>query len=240
MQNSFFYPKNAKLNQWYVDFYRKIYIMYSGELSMNQAKIGKFIAERRKSVGFTQAQLAEKLNITDRAVSKWERGKSLPDASVMMALCELLHINANELLSGEMLSAEKYDEQIERHLLDMVEQKQESDKRLLRAEILLMIFSFLPLLASVGVVIFVPMKEWQAVALVLSSCLPLLCVTPFLLKIEQTAGYYTCEKCGHTYVPQYKHVFFAPHLSRKRWMPCPHCNQKSWHKKVLSKEEHEV
>lgn len=67
---------------------------------MDQRKIGTFIMERRKERGLTQAQLAEKLNITDRAVSKWETGKSLPDSSIMLALCGILDITADELLSG--------------------------------------------------------------------------------------------------------------------------------------------
>ena len=68
---------------------------------MDQEKIGKFIAECRKENGYTQASLAEKLGITDRAISKWENGKSMPDASIMLELCELLKINVNELLTGE-------------------------------------------------------------------------------------------------------------------------------------------
>lgn len=71
---------------------------------MNQTDIGKFIAARRKEKNLTQAQLAEKLNITDRAVSKWERGKSMPDSSVMLELCHILGITVNELLSGEVLN----------------------------------------------------------------------------------------------------------------------------------------
>lgn len=67
---------------------------------MDQGKIGTFIMECRKSRGLTQAQLAEKLNITDRAVSKWENGKSLPDSSIMLELCALLGITADELLRG--------------------------------------------------------------------------------------------------------------------------------------------
>lgn len=66
---------------------------------MNQEKIGKFIASCRKECGFTQASLAEKLGITDRAVSKWETGKSIPDASIMLELCNLLEISVNELLT---------------------------------------------------------------------------------------------------------------------------------------------
>ena len=71
---------------------------------MDQQKIGKFIAECRKKHGLTQMQLAEKLNITDRAVSKWENGRSLPDSSIMLELCSLLGITVNDLLSGEVVS----------------------------------------------------------------------------------------------------------------------------------------
>lgn len=67
---------------------------------MEQVKIGKFIASKRKEQGLTQLQLAEKLGITDRAVSKWETGKSLPDASLMPELCKLLKITINDLLCG--------------------------------------------------------------------------------------------------------------------------------------------
>ena len=76
---------------------------------MNQAGIGKFIAKRRKEKKLTQAQLAEKLNITDRAVSKWETGKSMPDSYIMLALCEILGITVNELLSGEEIDMERYE-----------------------------------------------------------------------------------------------------------------------------------
>ena len=70
---------------------------------MDQIKIGKFIAECRKKNNLTQMQLAEKLNITDRAISKWENGKSMPDSSIMLELCNELKISVNELLSGEMI-----------------------------------------------------------------------------------------------------------------------------------------
>ena len=73
---------------------------------MDQIKIGKFIASCRKEQGMTQAVLAEKLGISDRAISKWETGKSMPDSGIMLDLCELLKINVNELLSGERIMAE--------------------------------------------------------------------------------------------------------------------------------------
>ena len=73
---------------------------------MDQIKIGKFIASCRKEEGMTQAELAEKLGISDRAVSKWETGKSMPDSGIMLELCGFLKINVNELLSGERIMAE--------------------------------------------------------------------------------------------------------------------------------------
>ena len=87
---------------------------------MDQVRTGKFIAEKRKEQGLTQMQLAEALGITDRAVSKWETGKSLPDASIMLELCGLLKITVNDLLNGEVVSMEKYNAAMDRNLLEMV------------------------------------------------------------------------------------------------------------------------
>ena len=75
---------------------------------MNQEKIGKFIAECRKEQNYTQAVLAEKLGITDRAISKWENGNSVPDTEILLSLCSALDISINELLSGEKLPPEDY------------------------------------------------------------------------------------------------------------------------------------
>lgn len=90
---------------------------------MNQEAIGKFIATCRKERGFTQVQLAEKLNITNRAVSKWETGKSCPDASIMLELCKILEITVNELLSGESLSMVDYQKKAEENLVELQEKK---------------------------------------------------------------------------------------------------------------------
>ena len=202
---------------------------------MDQIKIGKFIAERRKKNNLTQMQLAEKLNITDRAISKWENGKAMPDSSIMLDLCNELKITVNELLSGEMIEMNNYDERVEKNLLDMVKQKEENDRRLLRMEILMGILCILPLIISIIIVTIVPMEEWLASVIVLTNLLPLLIATPFALKIEQTAGYYECSKCHHKYVPTYPSVFWAMHIARTRYMKCPECNKASWHKKVISK-----
>ncbi len=92
---------------------------------MNQIEIGKFIANQRKEIGLTQAQLAEQLAITNRAVSKWETGKSMPDVSIMLQLCEILGITVNDLLSGKKLNTQEEKIENEKHILSMLLAKKE-------------------------------------------------------------------------------------------------------------------
>lgn len=91
---------------------------------MNQEKIGNFIAKCRKEQGMTQAQLADKLDITYKSVSKWERGKGLPDASRMIDLCNILKITVNDLLSGDKISENNYVNQADDNLVELQKQKQ--------------------------------------------------------------------------------------------------------------------
>ena len=203
---------------------------------MDQIKIGRFIAQCRKSEGLTQMQLAERLGVTDRAVSKWENGRAMPDSSIMLELCEQLKITVNDLLSGEVVTMENYNKELENNLIDMVKLKEKNDRRLLRMEIVLGIIAVLPLLFTVIIVLAVPMEEWLGGLIAALSVIPLLIATPFALRIEQTAGYYECKACGHKYVPNYKNVFMAMHYGRTRYMKCPECHKRSWQKKVISKE----
>ena len=202
---------------------------------MDQIKIGKFIAERRKKANLTQMQLAEKLNITDRAVSKWETGKSLPDSSIMLELCEILEITVNDLLSGEVITMDNYNKEMENNLLEMVKQKEKSDKTLLAMEVLLGSLCMTVFFALIMVASLVTMEDWLRILLILIGFAPLLIATPFMLRIEQKAGYYKCQKCGHRYIPKYSSVFLAMHMGRTRYMKCPECGKKSWQKKVISK-----
>ena len=204
---------------------------------MDQMKIGRFIAERRKMKNLTQAQLSEKLNITDRAVSKWENGRSLPDSSIMLELCEILDITVNDLLSGEVVVMEKYDKNLENNLLEIIKEKEKADKHLLAMEI---VIGFVSIGIMLGLCIFAayaPMEEWIRIVLIIIGFIPVLILTPFMLKIEQTAGYYECQKCGNRYIPKYSSVFMSMHAGRTRYMKCPKCNEKSWQKKVISKEK---
>ena len=106
---------------------------------MDQIKIGKFIAERRKNKNLTQFQLAEKLNITDRAISKWENGRSMPDSSIMLDLCKELEISVNELLSGEMIDMKDYDKKAEENLYNLNKSNEHKKKLLIRCGIIMVL-----------------------------------------------------------------------------------------------------
>ena len=204
---------------------------------MDQVKIGKFIADRRKNVNLTQMQLAEKLGISDRAVSKWETGRSLPDSSIMLELCGILEITVNELLSGEVIIMEHYNKESESNLLEMVKEKEAADKRLLALEWVIGILSVLVLLIPVTIGSLVPIQqEWVRLIIVFSGFIPAFAGFFCALRIEQVAGYYACKECGHRYVPTFKAVNMAMHMGRTRYMRCPNCGKKSWQRKVISKE----
>ena len=207
---------------------------------MDQIKIGKFIQEKRKEQGLTQMQLAEALGITDRAVSKWETGRSLPDAAIMLELCKLLHITVNDLLNGEVVSMENYDKHTEEMLLEMVKQKELADKRLLTFEVVIGVVSTLFLAAMVAVggwMLANKMSQWIYIVLFVVGFAQFIVCMSFALRIEQVAGYYECAKCGHRHVPTYASTYLAMHVGRTRFLKCPHCGKYSWQKKVIGKEE---
>ena len=202
---------------------------------MDQIKIGKFIAECRKNNNLTQMQLAEKLNITDRAISKWENGKSMPDSSMMLDLCNELKISVNELLSGEVVKMEDYKKQAEENLLKIEKEREQKDKQLLNLEIVIGYLSSITFLVLIFVASYVEMQLWLRVILIVFGFIVFVIGASKALKIEQIAGYYECGKCHHKYIPTYSSVLWSMHINRTRYMKCPKCNEKSWQKKVISR-----
>lgn len=200
---------------------------------MDQIKIGKFIGDKRKNKNITQSELAEMLNITDRAVSKWERGICLPDASNMLELCKILDISINDLFSGEKVDMKDNDKKLEENLLEMAKLKERKDKDLLNLEIVIGTIVTINFLALVFIASFIEMQDFLRITIIVIGLIPFLIGCFYCLKIEQTAGLYECSKCGHKYIPTYKSVFFAKHIGRKRKMKCPKCGIKSYNKKVL-------
>ena len=204
---------------------------------MDQIKIGKFIASCRKEQGITQAVLAEKIGISDRAVSKWETGKSMPDSGIMLELCDFLNINVNELLSGERIMAESYDKRAEENLLAMKQEIEEKNRQMLKAEYWVVLPAILAGIVIVFVASFIVMPVWLRIVLIAFALVMIFTVAFIAIGIEQKVGYYECQNCGHRYVPTYWQTNLVLHTGRTRHMKCPKCGKRSWQRKVLTKED---
>ena len=206
---------------------------------MNQEKIGRFIAELRKEKNMTQQELADKLNITDRAISHWENGRSIPDAGVILELCKILNINVNELLSAKKIKEEKYNERAEESLLEMRREIETQNKRILTLNkiiinLAIIIFVVIGLAAT-----FIEMSMLIRNIIFAVDLVMLILVGFFTLNILQKTGYYECQECKHQYIPRYTQMFFSMSgITNTNWrMKCPKCKKKCLHKKVLTKNE---
>ena len=200
---------------------------------MDQEKIGRFIQKRRKEKKLTQSELAEKLNITDRSVSKWENGICLPDAGTMPKLCKILNISINDLFSGEIVDMKNNEKKLEENLLEMAKFKEEKDKQLLALEYVIGYTASITFLILIFVASFVEMESWLRILLIVAGSSIFAYGVGNAIKIEQVAGYYECSDCHHKYVPTYQSVFWAQHMGRTRKLKCPNCGKKTWNKKVL-------
>jgi transcriptional regulator with XRE-family HTH domain/DNA-directed RNA polymerase subunit RPC12/RpoP len=180
-------------------------------------------------------QLAEKLNITDRAISKWENGKAMPDSSIMLDLCNELKISVNELLSGEMLEMKDYDKKTKELLIEMAKKEELNNKRLMRAMYVIVIMSVVALVSIVCLAQYFVVNTVLKNTICVIATIVALATMYYGLKLEVDAGYYECKKCHHKFVPTYKEVLWSTHIGTTRHLKCPNCNEKSWCKKGLSK-----
>ena len=202
---------------------------------MDQLKIGKFIADCRKRKNLTQMQLAEKLGITDKAISKWERGIAMPDSSIMLELCDILGISVNELLSGEKISMENNNQKNEQLLLDMTKELERKNKTIWSSMWVIMIVSITALFAGILIAAFlIPEGIWQFVT-IFGICIVFLIPCFYALKLEVSVGAYKCKNCGCEIVPTYKEAMNAMHMGFTRYLKCPNCNKRTWCKKVIKK-----
>lgn len=202
---------------------------------MNQIKIGKFISECRKKNNLTQMQLAEKLNITDRAISKWENGKSMPDSSIMLQLCNELKITVNELLSGEMIDMGEYDKKTEELLLKLAKQDELKNKKLMTSMWTILITSTIFYLIILFLAINL-LGEGIMLGTIICISTIIFVTSGFIgLKFEVDAGYCECKNCHHKFVPTYKEAMFSTHMGTMRHLKCPECHKRTWAKKVMSK-----
>ena len=193
---------------------------------MDQIKIGRFIAETRKSKNLTQKQLAEKLSISDKTVSKWECGKGLPDVSIMLDLCEELQITVNDLLTGEIVSEIDYQKKAEENMMNLMKENQENKKRM----ILSVICAVITIIATCSLVVIASYIEMPVIARVAVIILALV-TGVFGIEaaavLEVKAGYYECPHCKALFVPTMGEYVKGYHTITRRRLTCHECGKTS-------------
>ena len=199
---------------------------------MNQIKIGNFIAECRKNKNLTQVQLAEKLNVSDRAVSKWENGKAMPDSNIMLNLCSILGINVNELLCGETIDFAKKEEQFNELIYQMATNEERYHKRLLYSACMIVAISLVAFICLITLIsLLIPECAFQNFLIIISVILFIIpCIVALKFKIE--TGFYECKTCQHMFVPDYKGIALLMRTPSRRLLKCTKCGKWNWCKKI--------
>lgn len=205
---------------------------------MDVVKIGKFISSCRKEKGYTQAALAELLGVSDGAVSKWENGRSMPDSSIMLQLCEILSINVNELLKGEKLIVEDEVRISEELIISLKEMEEKKAQQFLFLEKCTGVIIAITLVSICGIAFCIGSLSELYSRLLLGLVVFIMAGYIFIgIWLEQMAGYYQCSECGFVYTATFKNVLRAANIGRRRKMCCPNCKKTNYHNKVMNKEQ---
>ncbi len=201
---------------------------------MDQIKIGEFIAEERKAKKYTQRELADKLSISDKTISKWERGSGFPEVSLLLPLCNELEITVNELLSGERLQAMDYKKKAEKNMVNLVKEAQESKKKIIMSAMVgvLVIVAAVPLFVVAGMF---EMQVWTRVLLMGIGFVITVMGIAIACVLDREAGAFECPECNNRFVPDMKSYIMGPHTITKRKLVCPYCGAHKYCKKVLTK-----
>jgi len=201
---------------------------------MDQIKIGKFIAEERKTKKYTQRELADKIGISDKTISKWERGNGFPEVSLLLPLCNELGISVNELLSGERLQEEDYKKKAEENMVNLVKETQESKKKIILSAVVagLVIVAAMPLFILAGVI---EMEVWIRVLLLVIGFIIMVVGIAVACVLDRDAGAFECPECKERFVPDMKSYVMGPHTITKRKLTCPKCGCSKYCKHVLTR-----
>ena len=191
---------------------------------MEPTRIGRFIAERRKALGLTQRQLAEQLSVSDKAVSKWETGRGLPDVLLMLPLCAALGITVNDLLSGERVGEGDYRKKAEENMMELVRENAENRQRLLQS-IACGGVTVVAVCALVALAAFLPLPALARVALLLLAMATAVVGIWAAATLDARAGWFECPHCKELFVPPMADYVKGCHTFTKRRLTCPRCGQ---------------
>lgn len=191
---------------------------------MDQIRIGKFIAEARKSRNLTQRQLADALSISDKTVSKWECGKGLPEVSLMLPLCAALGITVNDLLSGEKVSSRDYQKKAEGNMVNLMKENEENRKRMA----LSMITSVITIIAVCALIVIASFLDLPAIVRILLIVFSVAVAAAGIgaaVMLDIKAGYFECPHCKECFVPSMDEYIKGYHTFTKRRLTCPKCGK---------------
>ena len=150
---------------------------------MNQEKIGKFIAECRKNKKMTQSELAEKLGVTDKSIGNWENGRNMPDLSLFKPLCDELGITINDLMSGEKISKEKYQEKFEENIVNTIDYSSKKINKYTNViGIILVVFGLF--IAMSAVIMFPSESSWGSIYSVFGVMIFVIGISKFTKKLK--------------------------------------------------------
>lgn len=203
---------------------------------MDERKIGSLIARERKDKNLTQAELAEKLHVSEKTVSKWENGRGLPDTGLLLNLCSIFGISVNELLSGERLSATEYREKAENNMSNLlVQRKSNRDKILFSAVCCFLTISVMLVCALLAG--FLAMPLWLRICLLVYGFLIAVFGIGTAIFYDRKAGSFICKYCGKKFVPSAKAYFISYHTFTARRLKCPFCGKTGMCKKSLEDKD---
>ena len=191
---------------------------------MEPTRIGRFIAERRKALGLTQRQLAEQLSVSDKAVSKWETGRGLPDVLLMPPLCAALGITVNDLLSGERVGEGDYRKKAEENMMELVRENAQNRQRLLQS-IACGGVTVVAVCALVALAAFLPLPALARVALLLLAMATAVVGIWAAATLDARAGWFECPHCKELFAPAMADYVKGLHTFTRRRLTCPHCGQ---------------
>ena len=191
---------------------------------MEPTRIGRFIAERRKALGLTQRQLAEQLSVSDKAVSKWETGRGLPDVLLMPPLCAVLGITVNDLLSGERVGEGDYRKKAEENMMELMRENAENRQRLLQS-IACGGVTVVAVCALVALAAFLPLPAFARVVLLLLAMATAVVGIWAAATLDARAGWFECPHCKELFAPPMADYVKGCHTFTKRRLTCPRCGQ---------------
>jgi len=195
---------------------------------MDLNKTGKFIALIRKEKGLTQRELAEKLNLSEKTISKWERGVGFPDISLILPLCKCLEIDANELMTGERLQDKQYRINAENNLLKLMDKTSPKLKYTIST-----ISAIVTILITLGLILlagFVIEEVWIKILVCVMSVLLVVSNIALILLVAVNTEVYECCHCGEKFVPTKREYLMGAHTMKKRYLRFPYCHKKGWNK----------